>query len=143
MKLLNNIDQKKFRYQTYFMQVAKLTSELSFAKRLKVGAIAVKDNRIVLTGFNGTPPGMSNYCEDSNNKTIDEVSHAEENLITYAAKQGISLKNCQLFITHSPCFKCSKLIYNVGFDIIYYESDYRDDSGIMFLKKLGLKVEKI
>jgi dCMP deaminase len=142
-KYLNQVDVKTFRYQNYFMEVAKMTSNLSFANRLKVGAVAVKNNRILLTGFNGTPPGMSNCCENDQNETLSHVSHAEENLITYAAKQGISLKNCQLYVTASPCLNCSRLIYNSGFDIIYYENEYKSLDGVNYLKNLGLEVAKI
>jgi dCMP deaminase len=119
--------------------VAIETSKLSYANRLKVGAIVVKDKRIILCGYNGTPEGFSNQCEDENNKTVNEVLHAEENLILYAAKSGISLKGSELFITHSPCINCSKLIYGSGIYQINFLDHYRSNEGILFLEKIGIK----
>lgn len=134
------MNQKRMEY---FKQVALLTAGLSHANRLKVGCVAVRDNRIVATGYNGTPPGFSNVCEDENNVTLPVVSHAEENLITYAAKSGINLAGCSLFITHAPCITCSRLIFNAGFDTIYFINAYKSSEGVEFLSKLGLRVEQI
>lgn len=127
------------KWTKYFLTVAKETALLSYANRLKVGAIAVRDKRIILCGYNGTPEGFSNECEDENNKTRDEVLHAEENLILYAAKSGITLNGSQLFITHSPCIDCSKLIYGAGIIQINFIDHYRSDTGIIFLEKMGIQ----
>lgn len=130
----------KQKFKEYFMNVAQLTANLSYAERLKVGAVLVRDKRILLCGYNGTPPGSDNQLEQDG-ITKPDVSHAEENLIIYAAKNGISLKDTELFITHSPCPTCSRLIYGSGIKKIYYRECYRDKSGLDFLRKLGIKLE--
>jgi len=111
-----------------------------------VGAVAVRDKRIILTGLNGTPPGDDNCCEDETLfldteqgwikgiVTKDSVSHAEENLITFAAHNGIPLEGCGMFITHAPCIHCAKLIRNSGFDYVVYENEYRSVDGLNYLK---------
>ena len=130
------------KWTHYFFSVAKLTANLSSANRLKVGAVLVRDKRILLCGYNGTPSGMNNNCEDENNDTRKEVLHAEENLILYAAKCGISLNNSTLFITHSPCMSCAKLIYGAGIRTIFYLEDYRTNDGLEFLRSVGIEVNK-
>lgn len=129
----------------YFMDVAKLTASLSYAKRLKVGAIIVKDNRITSIGYNGTPTGWDNNCEhevDGKLTTKDEVIHAEENCILKLARDGESGKNSTIFITHAPCINCSRLIYNAGITKVIYNEQYRSTDGIDFLKKCNILVEK-
>lgn len=135
-----------FKFIRYFMDVAKLTSNLSHAKRLKVGAIIVKDNRIISIGYNGTPAGWDNNCEHEVNgklTTKDEVIHAEENAILKLARDGESGKCTTMYITHAPCINCARLIYNAGVSSIYYENSYRDTSGIDFLQKCGISVQKL
>ena len=126
------------RYHNYFLNVAKETAKLSYAERLKVGAVAVKDRRIICVGFNGQPSGLANKCEDDSNNTLPTVLHAEENLILFAAKHGISLKGCDLYITHSPCINCSKLIYGAGFAKVFYSEYYRTSDGPKFLHSVGI-----
>jgi dCMP deaminase len=125
-----------------FMKVAYIFSELSKAKRLKVGAIAVKDDRILSIGYNGTPSGFDNSCEDENGNTKIEVLHAEANCIAKLAKSNESSEGAIIFVTHSPCIECAKQIYVAGIKEVYYDIEYRDDSGIKLLRKLGLKIEK-
>jgi dCMP deaminase len=138
------------KWDEYFINVAKLTSKLSYCTRLKVGAVAVKDKRIICNGYNGTPAGTDNCCEEwiedgdigSGWKTKLETSHAEENLISYSAKNGISLDGATLYLTHSPCIQCAKLIKNSGINKVIYSEEYRDDSGMQYLKKLNVEIEK-
>lgn len=132
------------KWDQYFIDIALRTSELSYAKKLKVGAVAVRDKRIILCGFNGTPENDDNECETiENGKLITKPSvlHAEENLIVYAAKTGISLNNTTLYITHSPCNICSRLIYGSGIKKIIYKDLYRDTSGIEFLRQQNILIE--
>ena len=120
----------------FHMNIAEQYSQLSHAKRLKVGAVIVKDNRIISVGYNGTFPGASNVCEYKNAYgdlvTNLEVLHAEENAICFAAKAGISPEGSSLFTTHSPCFNCSKLIIQLGIKKVYYREIY-DPESLAFL----------
>jgi dCMP deaminase len=138
------------------MKTAKVFSELSHARRLHVGAIVVKDDRIISIGYNGMPAGWDNDCEDpvydfnSNGKmdvvglkTKPEVLHAESNAIAKLAKSNESGLGADIFITHAPCIECAKLIYQSGINNVYYGENYRDDSGIEFLKKSGVKIEQL
>jgi dCMP deaminase len=123
------------------MKCAENFSELSYAKRLKVGAVIVKDHRIISIGYNGTPRGWDNTCEDENYNTKLEVIHAEMNCITKLAQSGESGKDSVMFITHSPCVSCAKAIYGSGVKKVYYKNVYRDKSGIEFLEKCGITCE--
>ena len=126
---LEDLTKQNFnKFDHYFMKIARLTSELSHAKRLKVGSVLVRDNRILLCGYNGMPEGMDNVCEDENGNTRSEVLHAEENLILYAAKKGIRLEDSKLYITHYPCSKCSNLIIGSGIGTIIYAEEYHSKS---------------
>ena len=135
------------------MDVAERFGQLSTAKRLNVGAIIVKDNRIISIGYNGMPSGWDNNCETSvlwkdGKQLIEpvlvskpEVLHAESNAISKLARSNESGENSTLFITHSPCLECSKLIYQSGIVTVYYKHKYRSQDGIDFLEKCdGLKV---
>lgn len=141
----------KERFINYYMDIAKRTSELSYAKRLQVGAIIVKDDRIISIGFNGTPSGWTNECENITYvdgycvgmKTKDEVIHAEANAIAKLAKGPESGLGSSLFLTHSPCIQCAKQIYTAGIKEIYYKVDYRDTAGIEFLRKCNIEVIKV
>lgn len=135
-----------------YLDMAERFAELSHAKRLKVGAIVVKDNRVISIGYNGTPAGWSNECEEIIEthedggvitKTKDEVIHAEANAISKLARDGESSKNATMFLTHAPCVQCAKLIYGAGINSVYYRNSYRDENGIVFLKKCSVDVEKI
>ena len=127
-----------------YMDTADRFSQCSTAERLKVGCIAVKDNKIISIGYNGTPNNCEDgVCEDENNKTLPYVIHAEMNMISKLARGTESSEGCTVFITHSPCMECSKLMYQTGISTVYYKKEYRDPSGIDFLKKYGVKVIKI
>lgn len=133
------------------MDTAKIFAELSHARRLHVGAIVVKDDRIISIGYNGMPAGWDNNCEDELHqpigrvdlKTKPEVLHAESNSIAKLAKSSESGLGADIFITHAPCLDCAKLIYQSGIKRVYFGMAYRDDAGINFLKKSNIEVEHV
>ena len=176
----------KPRFVKMYMEIAGIIAKQSYAKRLQVGAIVVKDDRIISIGYNGMPAGWDNNCEDREYMSIDaggwldpeeiyerwpyaentnildietgdtikierryqlitkpEVLHAESNAIAKLAKSNDSGDGADIFITHAPCIDCAKLIYQSGIRHVYYSSEYRNDSGIEFLKKSKITVEKI
>jgi len=124
------------------MDTAKRFSELSHCNRLKVGAIVVKDDRIISIGYNGTPSGWDNCCEEEG-KTKSEVLHAEANALTKLARSTESGEGSNLFITHSPCIDCAKLIAQSGISEVYYAEVYRCDDGLEFLRKCGIPIIKL
>lgn len=134
-----------------YMATARIFAELSHARRLHVGAIVVKDNRIISIGYNGMPAGWDNNCEDiiqhsddtTSLKTKPEVLHAESNAITKLARSNDSGLDADIFVTHSPCVECAKLIYQSGIRRVFYGTSYRDNNGIDFLTKSGIHVEKM
>ena len=132
----------KTKFIAAFMDVAERFAQLSSAKRLQVGAIVVKDDRIISIGYNGMPTGWDNCCEDSDNKSKAEVLHAESNAIAKLAKSSESGLGATLFVTHSPCIECAKLIYQGGISTVYYRNNYRSDDGINFLTKSKVRVIK-
>ena len=142
----------KDKFKKAFMQAAQTFAELSHARRLKVGAIVVKDDRIISIGYNGMPAGWDNTCEEEikwpNGEirgliTKPEVLHAETNAIAKLAKSNDSGNGATMFITHSPCIECAKLIYQSGINHVVYMQKYRDDSGIQFLERSGVTVEQV
>jgi dCMP deaminase len=137
----------KTKYKLAHMQAAHLYANLSTARRLKVGALVVKDDRIISIGYNGMPTGWDNNCEleleDGTIKTKPEVLHAETNALAKLARSTESGLDADLFVTHSPCLDCAKLIYQSGIKRVYYALAYRDDSGISFLKNSGVEVEQL
>jgi dCMP deaminase len=141
----------KEKLKLAYMKTAETFAELSHARRLHVGAIVVKDDRIISIGYNGMPSGWDNNCEDTIQHSDDtvtlkskpEVLHAETNAIAKLAKSTESGHRAVLFVTHSPCLDCSKLIYQSGIDSVFYRNSYRDDSGIRFLQQSGITVEQV
>jgi dCMP deaminase len=133
------------------MDTAERFAQLSSAKRLKVGAVVVKDNRIISIGYNGMPAGWTNDCENvvqlSDDtvvlKTKDEVIHAEANAIIKLARDGESGNGSTLFCTHAPCIHCAKLVHGAGIETVYYRDAYRDEDGINFLERCKINVKKI
>lgn len=125
-----------------YMDTAERFAQLSSAVRLKVGAVVVKDNRIISIGYNGMPAGWDNTCEEEG-KTKDEVIHAEANAIIKLARDGERGNGSSLFCTHAPCIECAKLIAGAGIKEVYYREQYRKDNGTMFLTNSGVKVEKV
>lgn len=141
----------KQKFIDAYMDTAKRFAELSHCNRLKVGAIVVKEDRIISIGYNGTPTGWDNCCEDvvrqdemghSVYKTKPEVLHAEANALTKLAKSTESGEGATLFVTHSPCIDCAKLIAQSGIREVYYDKVYRCDDGLEFLQKCGISVIK-
>jgi len=134
-----------------YMKTAEVFAECSTANRLHVGAIIVKDERIISIGYNGTPSGWDNNCEDIkiNNDgdyvtvTKPEVLHAETNAIAKLAKFDGSGSGSVLFVTHAPCLDCAKLVFQSGISTVYYRNSYRDNAGVDFLNRAGVKVEQI
>jgi dCMP deaminase len=133
----------KQKFIKYYMDIAKRTAELSSAKRLQVGAIIVKNDRIVSIGYNGTPSGWKNVCEDESFKTKPEVIHAEANAIAKLAKSTESGEGAVMFLTHAPCMDCAKQIYTAGIRKIFFDSNYRSMDGVVFLNNCNLEVEQI
>lgn len=133
----------KVKYIQAHMVVAETYAQLSTAKRLQVGAIVVKDNRVISIGYNGMPAGWDNVCEDENYKTKPEVLHAETNAIAKLARSNESGADAVMFITHAPCLDCAKLIYQTGISKVYYRNQYRNTDGVEFLKKGNIEVNQI
>jgi dCMP deaminase len=123
--------------------MAKEWGELSHCKRKKVGAIIVKNNMIISDGFNGTPSGFDNNCENSNGNTNWYVLHAEANAILKVAKSTNSCKDATLYLTLSPCKECAKLIHQSGIKRLVYLKNYKDVTGLHFLDKAGVKIDHI
>lgn len=140
-KKMNKEKQKQFDEK--YLRIAKIWSENSYAERLQVGCIIVKDNMIISDGFNGTPCGFENVCEDENNKTKPYVLHAEANAITKLAKSHNSSVGATLYVTHSPCIECAKLIIQSGIARVVYIEQYRSDEGIKLLQRANIKVEQL
>jgi len=135
----------KPKFIKYFMEFAELTATLSYAKRLKAGAVIVNgDSQIIATGYNGMPAGWDNNCEitleDGTLKTRPEVLHAEANSISKVACSTESSEGATFFCTHAPCIDCAKLIYQAKISTVYYKEKYRDDSGLKFLTQGGINV---
>ena len=141
----------KQKWVEAFMDTAERFAQLSSAKRLQVGAVVVKDNRIISIGYNGMPSGWTNECEEQVQGEDDsvylvtkqEVIHAEANAIIKLARDGDSGLGASLFCTHAPCIHCAKLIHGAGIDTVYYRDSYRDNDGIDFLNKCKINVKKI
>ena len=142
----------KQKFIDAYMDVAERFAKLSSAKRLQVGAIVVKDDRIISIGYNGMPAGWDNTCEDVVEvhevggvvtKTKPEVIHAEANAIAKLAKSSESGDGSTMFLTHAPCIDCAKQVYTAGIKKVYYRDSYRDSIGLDFLAKCDIMVHKV
>ncbi|WP_298762673.1 dCMP deaminase family protein [uncultured Polaribacter sp.] len=133
-------EKKQLKYDKAYLRMALEWGKLSHCKRKQVGALIVKDRMIISDGFNGTPTGFDNCCEDKEGVTKWEVLHAEANAILKVASSTQSAKNATLYITLSPCTQCSKLIHQAGIKRVVYANAYKDLSGIDFLKKANVAV---
>jgi dCMP deaminase len=141
----------KKKWVDAFMDTAERFAQLSSAVRLKVGAVVVKDNRIISIGYNGMPAGWTNECEELVHRiaeepiqrTKDEVIHAEANAIAKLARDGESGLGSDVFCTHAPCIQCAKIIYGAGVKKLYYRNSYRNNDGLDFLAKCGIQLEKV
>ena len=128
------------------MRMAETVAKTSSAKKLKVGAVCVKDHRILSIGYNGTPPDYDNNCEyetENGLTTRPEVIHAEQNAIFKMARDGQPALGATMFITHAPCMECAKAIKTCGINTVYYRNAYRSMEGLMFLSDLGVDIYKV
>ena len=135
--------EKQLKYDIAYLRMAREWSKLSYCKRKQVGALIVKDKMIISDGYNGTPTGFENICEDEEGYTKWYVLHAEANAISKVAASTQSCKGGTLYITMSPCQQCSKLIHQTGISRVVYNVGYKDDSGIKFLDKAGVEITHI
>ena len=156
----------KDKFKQLYMDFACRVARLSSARRLQVGSVIVKDDRVISIGYNGTPAGWDNNCEDTiyadsgstditqweyqdedgtkyNLKTKPETIHAESNAISKLARSTESGLDADLFVTHVPCIDCAKLIYQAGIKRVWYREGYRDSRGVEFLKKSGVEIEQL
>ena len=141
--MAHNLDPNQLRYDKAYLRMAQTWAELSHCERKKVGALIVRDGRIISDGYNGTPAGFTNCCEDQNGDTHWYVLHAEANAILKVARSTNDCSGATLFITLSPCKDCSKLVLQSGIKRLVYQEAYKDPSGIDFLKSAGLEVVQI
>lgn len=137
------MNPKEIKYHTTYLRMASEWSNLSCCNRKKVGALIVKDGTIISDGFNGTPKGFPNDCEDQHGDTYWYVLHAEANAILKVAKSSQSTDGATLYVTYSPCKECSKLIIQSGIKRIIYAEEYRDLSGLVILREAGVDVLKL
>ncbi|RXR24139.1 MULTISPECIES: deoxycytidylate deaminase [Flavobacterium] len=135
--------EKLNKYDKAYLRIASEWSKLSYCHRKQVGAIIVRDRMIISDGYNGTPSGFENNCEDEEGLTKWYVLHAEANAISKVARSTQSCENATLYITLSPCRECSKLIHQSGIKRVVYQNGYRDTSGLDFLEKAGIEVLQI
>jgi dCMP deaminase len=139
-KIIEILDLKSDRYDKVYMRMALEWAKLSHCKRAQVGSLIVKDGMIISDGYNGTPTGYDNNCEDCDDKSHWYVLHSEANAILKCAKNGVSCKDATIYLTHSPCKDCAKLIYQSGIKRLVYNTEYRDNEGIEFLWESGVNV---
>lgn len=138
-----NSNSKQAALDNRYLRMAKIWAENSYCTRRKVGAIVVKDNMIISDGFNGTPSGFPNICEDDNNVTHPYVLHAEANAITKLARSSNNSDGATLYVTASPCIECAKLIIQAGIRRVIYGEGYRLSDGLELLRKAGIEVELV
>ncbi|MBO4231326.1 MAG: dCMP deaminase family protein [Bacteroidales bacterium] len=131
------------KFDSRYLEMAEVWAKNSYCKRRQVGALIVKDRMIISDGYNGTPSGFENICEDENGVTKPYVLHAEANAITKVAKSGNSSQGSTLYVTASPCLECSKLIIQSGIKRVVYRDEYRLTDGVDLLRRAGIEVEKV
>lgn len=136
-------EQKALDFDRRYLRMARIWAENSYCKRRQVGAIVVKDRRIISDGYNGTPSGFENVCEDENGLTKTYVLHAEANAITKLARSSNNSDGSTLYVTSSPCIECAKLIIQSGIRRVVYDEQYRLDDGLRLLRRAGIEVEQI
>lgn len=136
-------DSKQRKYDIAYLRMAQEWSKLSYCKRRQVGALIVKGKMIISDGYNGTPTGFENICEDDEGYTKWYVLHAEANAILKVASSTQACQGATLYITMSPCKECSKLIHQAGIKRMVYYNEYKDNSGIAFLEKAGVSIQHI
>ena len=134
---------KQEKYDNLYLDIAHRFAQMSFAERLKVGAVIVKDDNIISFGWNGTPKGFKNSCESETGKTLPQVIHAEANALVKLAKSTESAQGATLYITHSPCMECVKLIIQSGIKRIVVSEVYRDHYPLSFLSSTGIRIKVV
>lgn len=137
-----SLEEKTVRYDLAYLRLAISWAELSQCSRKKVGAIIVKDGMIISDGYNGAPSGFPNACEDVNGQTHWYVLHAEANAILKVAKSTNNIDGATLYLTHSPCKDCSKLILQSGIKRLVFITEYKDNSGLIFLEQAGIEIKQ-
>ena len=133
-------EEKKHELDLRYLRMARIWAENSYCERRKVGALIVKDKMIISDGYNGTPAGFENVCEDENHLTKPYVLHAEANAITKIARSNNSSSGATMYVTASPCIECAKLIIQAGIKRVVYSEKYRLEDGIELLKRAGIEV---
>ncbi|WP_372653408.1 cytidine/deoxycytidylate deaminase family protein [Draconibacterium sp.] len=136
-------DEKQKLLDQRYLKMADIWAQNSYCKRRQVGALIVKDKMIISDGYNGTPAGFENICEDEDNITKPYVLHAEANAITKVAKSGNSSDGATLYVTSSPCLECSKLIIQAGIKRVVFTESYRLEDGINLLKRADIEVKQV
>ena len=131
------------KFDDRYLEMAAIWAKNSYCKRRQVGALLVKDKMIISDGYNGTPSGFENVCEDETGATKPYVLHAEANAISKVAKSGNSSEGSTLYVTASPCIECSKLIIQAGIKRVVYRDEYRLTDGVDLLRRAGIEVEKV
>jgi dCMP deaminase len=140
-KITNTQKQKQF--DIHYLQMAQIWAKNSYCKRRQVGALLVKDRMIISDGYNGTPSGFENECEDDDDKTKAYVLHAEANAITKVAKSGNNSQGATLYVTTSPCIECSKLIIQAGIIRVVFLEQYSHDEGLQLLERAGIEIMQL
>ena len=136
-------EKKQHELDVRYLKMARIWAENSYCKRRQVGALIVKDKMIISDGYNGTPSGFENVCEDENNVTKPYVLHAEANAITKIARSGNNSDGATLYVTVAPCIECAKLIIQAGISRVIYSEEYRIEDGINLLRRAGIEVKYI
>lgn len=136
-------NDKQLKLDERYLRMAMIWAENSYCKRRQVGALLVKDKMIISDGYNGTPSGFENVCEDENEKTKPYVLHAEANAITKVAKSNNSSEGATLYVTSSPCLECSKLIIQAGIVRVVFSEHYRVNDGVELLNRAGIEVVRV
>ena len=136
-------EKKQHELEVRYLKMARIWAENSYCKRRQVGALIVKDKMIISDGYNGTPSGFENVCEDENNVTKPYVLHAEANAITKIARSGNNSDGATLYVTAAPCIECAKLIIQAGISRVIYSEEYRIEDGINLLRRAGIEVKYI
>ncbi len=132
----------KSKHQRLYMDLACRIAKESYAKKLQVGCVIVKKDNVISMGWNGTPPGWDNDCEEDG-KTRPQVYHSEENAILKLSRDKGGAHKAVIFITHTPCINCARMIFKSGITHVYYKDKYRDDAGLNFLTKAGIKIQQM
>ena len=143
MKTHDIMEHKQSELDNRYIRMAHIWGENSYCRRRQVGALIVKDKMIISDGYNGTPTGFPNVCEDENNVSLPYVLHAEANAITKIARSGNNSDGATLYVTDSPCIECSKLIIQSGIRRVVYDREYRLTDGLDLLRRAGIEVVRI